>query len=136
MGAAGPPAREPEGGGPGELRFPPASRIRSSRDIRALHARGKRERTRHLDVFSAASPVSHSRLGVVVPKHGRRIVDRNLLRRRLREIGRTELLPRLGKAGVAVDLLIRARREAYGAGFDELKGELVSLVEEGWCDAS
>lgn len=136
MDAAGPPARAPKGAGPGGFRFPPERRIRSSREIRELHARGKRERTPHLDVFSSPSPVSHARLGIVVPKHGRRIVDRNRLRRRLREIGRTELLPRLEGMNRNVDLLVRARREAYGAGFEELRDELVSLVRVRWCGES
>jgi ribonuclease P protein component len=68
----------------------------------------------------------------VVPKHGRRIVDRNRLRRRIREIGRTRLLPHLAATGQALDVLIRARREAYDASFDELRRELVELVEATW----
>ena len=72
----------------------------------------------------------------MVPKHGRRIVDRNRLRRRLREIGRTRLLPHLSGTGQALDLLIRARREAYEASFDELRRELVELVEATWPGAS
>lgn len=132
MSAAGPPAESPERGGPGGFRFPPSSRIRSARDIRELHARGKRKRTAHLDVFFAASPVLHCRIGVVVPKHRRKIVERNRLRRRLREIGRVELLPRLAASGETVDLLIRARPEAYGATFAELNHELVDLVEARW----
>lgn len=132
MNAAGPAAESPERGGPGGYRFPPSSRIRSSRDIRALHARGKRKRTAHLDVFFAASPVLHCRFGAVVPKHGRRIVDRNRLRRRLREVGRREILPRLREGGHVVDLLVRARPEAYGVPYDTLRRELVELVEASW----
>lgn len=89
--------------------------------------RGKRRRTKNLDVFFAASPASRSRVGVIVPKHGRRIVDRNLLKRRLREIGRRELLPRLGEAGV--DVLIRAKRTAYGVEYDVLRRELLETLE-------
>jgi ribonuclease P protein component len=76
---------------------------------------------------------------VVVPKHRRRIVDRNRLRRRLREIGRTELLPRLRRDERALDVLIRARPEAYEAPFADLQRELVALVDdvEGrWLDGS
>lgn len=71
-----------------------------------------------------------------MPKHRLRIVDRNRLKRRLREIGRRELLPRLRERGVSVDLLVRARREAYDAGFEELRDELVGWVEETWSAAS
>jgi ribonuclease P protein component len=87
-------------------------------------------------VFVSASPVSHARLGVVVPKHRRTIVLRNRLKRRLKEIGRTELLPRLAASGRAVDVMIRARPEAYDAPFAALKQELTRLVEELCSDAS
>jgi ribonuclease P protein component len=95
-----------------------------------LFRRGKRKRTRHLDVFVSASPVSRSRWGVVVPKHKQKIVRRNLVKRRLREIGRREVLPRLDAAGRDLDLLVRARPEAYQASFEELRGELTALTEE------
>jgi ribonuclease P protein component len=91
--------------------------------------RGKRKRTSHLDVFFEASPVSRSRLGLVVPKHRHRIVDRNLLKRRIREVGRTHILPRLGESGLAMDVLIRARAEAYRATFAELRTELEEATE-------
>lgn len=83
-----------------------------------------------LDVFTEASPVAHSRLGLIVPKHGRRVVDRNVVKRRLREIGRRIALPRLDRAGVHVDLLVRARRGAYEADFATLEDEVTAVVEE------
>ena len=95
-----------------------------------MFRRGKRKRTRHLDVFVSASPVSRSRWGVVVPKHKQKIVRRNLVKRRLREIGRKEMLPRLETAGRGLDLLVRARPEAYQATFEELRDELVAVAEE------
>jgi ribonuclease P protein component len=122
-----------EGGAAGEAgryRLPRRARIVASREIRALFRRGKRKRTRHLDVFIAASPVSHARLGLVVPKHRHNSVERNLVKRRLREIGRTELLPRLAGCSPALDVMVRARAEAYGAPFDALRAELRRVVEE------
>jgi ribonuclease P protein component len=94
-----------------------------------LFRRGKRRRTRHLDVFVSSSPASLPRLGLVVPKHRKSIVERNRLKRRLREIGRTEMLPRLRSAGVAADVLVRARKEAYDATFESLRRELVGVAE-------
>lgn len=84
---------------------------------------------RHLDVFFAASPVDIPRFGLVVPKHRHRIVDRNRLKRRLREIARTEVLPRLREASVPMDVLVRARFEAYAAGYDVLRAELNQWLE-------
>jgi ribonuclease P protein component len=44
-------------------------------------------------------------------------VDRNSVKRRLREIARTELLPNLR----AMDVVIRASPRAYGATFETLR---------------
>ena len=54
------------------------------------------------------------------------------VKRRLREIARQDLLPRLSEGGVAVDLLVRARREAYDAEFEELRRELMEWIERRW----
>ena len=119
-----------------DTRFPRSARIRTGSEIRGLFKRGKRSRTRHLDVVFAASPVAHPRFGVIVPKHRHRIVDRNRLKRRLREIGRREVLPRLRERGEEVDLLVRARREAYDASFEDLRRELVEWVDRTWSGGS
>jgi ribonuclease P protein component len=119
----------PEAGAPGGRRLPRSARVRLRRDIQNLLRRGKRTRTRHLDVFVIASPVSRPRFGTVVPKHRHRIVERNRLRRRLREVGRTRVLPRLWEAGRDLDVLVRARREAYEASYQELEADLKTLTE-------
>ena len=67
---------------------------------------------------------------MIVPKHRHRIVDRNRVKRRLREIARVHALPRFRESGAEVDLLVRARREAYGADFAQLKNEMMRAVEE------
>jgi len=69
---------------------------------------------------------------LVVPKHGRDIVERNRLKRRLREIGRREILPRLRSRGIQSDVLVRARSKAYEVGFQELREELVEVMESLW----
>ncbi len=117
------------GQGPGE-RLPRGARIRRTRDIRALLDGGKRKRTQMLDVFLSASPVPFSRLGLIVPKHGRTIVERNLLKRRLREIGRRRVLPSLAVRGLSLDVLVRARAGAYRGDFAALAQELGEAVEE------
>ena len=112
-----------------EERLPRSARIRRSREIRALLERGKRKRTMNLDVFFTPSPASRSRLGLIVPKHGREIVERNRLKRRLREIGRRDVLPELDASGNGGDLLIRARRAAYEAEFGQLRLDIQEAVE-------
>ena len=112
--------------------FPRSRRITRSSEIRALLRRGKRSRTAHLDVFDSASPAARSRAGVIVPKYGHRIVDRNRLKRRLREVLRIDVLPALAGRDLTVDILVRARREAYRARFPDLRAELVEWAETRW----
>jgi len=110
--------------------LPREARIRLSSEIRGLLERGRRKRTSNVDVFWAASPASRCRLGLIVPKHGRGIVERNLLKRRLREIGRRDVLPELERRGLAHDVLIRAKRSAYECDFARLAGEVRDAVED------
>lgn len=86
---------------------------------------GKRIRTPHFEVRAAASLLHHPRIGLIVPKHKRSSIVRNLLKRRLREIIRLELLPKLG----SLDLVVRARVEAYDAPFSVLRMELLTARE-------
>ena len=64
----------------------------------------------------------HPRMGLIVPKFQSSAVARNRLRRRLREIWRREMQPHQP----AWDLVIRARREAYGAAFAALRAALLA----------
>jgi ribonuclease P protein component len=100
-------------------------RITRAADLRAIMTQGKRHRTDHLDLFTRPSPVGFSRLAVVVSKGDQTAVRRNLLRRRLREIGRREVLPALG---TATDVVARTRRAAYEAGFETLRREFVGSL--------
>jgi ribonuclease P protein component len=88
-----------------------------------------------LDVFDSTSPFAYPRVGVVVPKHRRSAVERNLLKRRLREVLRLQILPRLSDRSANVDVLVRARREAYNASYEQLNDELVDYVEKTWSRA-
>jgi ribonuclease P protein component len=119
--------RAADRGGGGRL--PRSRRITRGTEIRTLFGRGKRSRTAHLDVLDSASPGAFSRVGVVVPRYRQPVVARNRVKRRLREVLRTEVLPRLGGAGLALDVLVRARREAYDAPFAALRAELVEWTE-------
>ena len=89
-----------------------------------------------MDVFDSTSPLAFPRVGLVVPKHKRSSVERNLLKRRLREVLRAEVLPRLRTYGVQIDVLVRARKEAYTATFPQLRDELLAVAEKKWSRAS
>jgi ribonuclease P protein component len=80
--------------------------------------------TERLDARASASLLLHPRVGVVVPKYRRNIIDRNRTKRRLRELARTKMLPILGR----IDVLLRAKPEAYGASFDQLSVEVDAIT--------
>ena len=61
-----------------------------------------------------------------MPKYGQDNVDRNRLKRRLREIVRQQVLRLLPPA----DVVIRAKPSAYSVSYDVLAGELMSAAEQ------
>jgi ribonuclease P protein component len=78
----------------------------------------------HLDVRAIASLLGHPRVGIVVPRYSGSAVDRNRLKRRLRELVRTRLLT----TTVSVDVVIRARPGAYAAPFDALATDILRVA--------
>ena len=106
-------------------RLPRAFRIGRAVELRAVMTEGKRHRTDHLDLFTRPSPFEHSRLAVIVARHGHTAPQRNRLRRRLREICRRGVLPVLAPPA---DLAVRARPAAYAATFDRLRAEIVGTL--------
>lgn len=64
------------------------------------------------------------RVGIVVPRHKHTAVDRNTVKRRLREIVRTHVLP----LGIPMDLVIWAQRGAYVLSYERLQQEVVDLL--------
>ena len=66
-------------------------------------------------------------MGFIVPRYKHSAVDRNRLKRRLREIARTRLIPELAQH-TPVDVVIRALPHAYDASFETLHAQLVRTV--------
>jgi ribonuclease P protein component len=62
-------------------------------------------------------------VGIVVPRHRRSAVDRNRLKRRIRELVRLDLLGSLRRSS-PVDVAIRARPEAYTATVPALRADV------------
>jgi len=93
---------------------------------------GKRRRVGPMDVFLVRSAGARPRVGFVVPLYGHSAVERNRLRRRLREIARREWLPLAWEGDRHLDVLIRARKDAYGSSFEELRA-FVRLAMERPC---
>lgn len=89
-----------------------------------MRREGKRVRAAFLELRIAASLLSCARVGFIVPKHGHNSVARNRLKRRLREIVRTTVLPTLGPH----DVVIRTLPAAYRQSWEALGEEVASLV--------
>lgn len=86
---------------------------------------GKRIRTPHLEVRTLASLLHHPRVGFIVPRFKHTAVDRNRLKRHLRELTRTQMLPRLAP----LDLVVRTKPETYMATLEQLSEELATVLE-------
>jgi ribonuclease P protein component len=80
----------------------------------------------HLDVRAIASPLGHPRIGIVVPRYSGSAVDRNRLKRRLRELVRTRLLA----VAPSVDVVIRARPDAYAVSFEMLEADIMRVATQ------
>lgn len=93
-------------------------------EIQKLRRTGKRILTAHFEVRASDSLFSQGRIGVIVPKFGNTIVERNRLRRQVREIARTVLFPGIGSR----DVLIKALASAYGGEFNSLRDELAGIA--------
>lgn len=71
-----------------------------------------------------ASLHAFPRVGFVIPKYKQSGVDRNRLKRRLREIVRVDVLAVLSP----MDLVIRVLPVAYQRDFDTLRAEVLQAV--------
>ncbi len=100
-------------------------RLAGAQDIRRVLTRGRRHRAVYLEILWDASQAGHPRLGLIVPKYQSNAVARNRLRRRLKEIWRRAVLPRLA----AVDVVVKARREGYAASHAGLEAEVLGWLK-------
>lgn len=103
--------------------------MRSGPEIRTLQREGSRRRCGPVEVIYGASKTRKARAAIVVPLYGHSAVDRNRLKRRVREFLRTEWLPRASEETPAPEVLVRARRGAYGLTPARLRHALAECLE-------
>jgi ribonuclease P protein component len=99
-------------------------RLARGPDLTGCWDAGRRRRTPHLELAWRPNSTGHPRVGIIVPRYQHSAVARNRLRRRLREILRRHALGSLP----AIDLVLRARRDAYAASFAVLRAELTDAT--------
>ncbi|MGE0556141.1 MAG: ribonuclease P protein component [Gemmatimonadales bacterium] len=102
-----------------------AGRLARTDEVRQVLERGRRRRLGFIEVAWRRREAGHLRLGLIVPKFQSTAVARNRLRRRLRELAR-----RLASKAGPLDVVIRARRQAYGASFAELRAEMATWLAD------
>jgi ribonuclease P protein component len=67
-------------------------------------------------------------VGVIVPRYSHSAVERNLVKRRLRELIRTELLPTMVSMA-ALDVVVRAAPSAYGVDYLTLRTAVLKAID-------
>ena len=105
---------------PGLHAFPRSHRLTRGAELEIVRHQGKRLRTGSIDVRAVASLRAFPRVGFIVPRYKHSAVDRNRLKRRLRELVRLELLPALPP----MDVVLRVAPHAYQRDMDALREEI------------
>ncbi len=111
--------------------LPRALRLRKNRDFQAVYSRRRSWAAPNLALYvRLRGPQSGPpRVGVVISKKiAKRAHDRNRVKRRLTEICRTDLLPRLRPG--AADILFVARSAAPSATFAQLAADAEQLLRQ------
>jgi ribonuclease P protein component len=112
----------------GLSRFRPHERLRSSSDYAKVKQEGKRRRTRHFGVNFAPNGLAHHRLGLIVQKRYWNAVQRNRIKRRIREWFR------LHKNEIPhpfLDIVLIARPGAEKCSLEEIAIEIMSVFDGG-----
>lgn len=120
--------------------LPPKARLRKSRDFQAVYRTRKSWATSclslhvrwgHTSALSLPGGPLPIRFGFVISKKvAKRAHVRNLLKRRMREISRRQLLPKI-KAGRSVDMLFVARPAVLALDFPALCAAMSGLMRQG-----
>ena len=79
---------------------------------------------RFVELAWRPAATTHARLGCIVPRYQHSAVARNRVRRRLREIMRRGPMATMPP----LDVVVRARRAAYTAGFAALRADLADAL--------
>jgi ribonuclease P protein component len=107
--------------------FRRSQRITRGPELELVRREGKRVRTASFEVRATASLHALSRVGLIVPRYRHSAVARNLVKRRLRELVRLELLPALADTPPH-DMVIRALPIAYTQSWDAMQREVRQLI--------
>jgi ribonuclease P protein component len=111
------------------LQVPAFPTLRRKADFDAIGRSGQVRSTRLLVLRWLRTDRAEARIGMSTPRSLGGAVQRNRVRRRLRELVREQLREREATLGAGYDLLLIARPEAVRASHAELREALRSLLE-------
>ncbi len=104
-------------------RFPPTSRLRRRGEFTGVFDLGTKKHGRLMSVFVKSTTSAYSRIGIAASKKLGGAVDRNLAKRRMREVFR------LAPASPGLDIVVIPRRELLAAPFESVQREFASLID-------
>lgn len=103
--------------------FPRAARIRRRGEFTGVFDGGVKRHGRLMSVFVLPTSAARARLGIAASKKIGGAVERNLAKRRMREVFRVAGLP------APLDVVVIPRRELLSAPFESVKHEFAALVD-------
>lgn len=112
------------GGGRG-ARFPRAARLLRHADFERVYEHGQRHFARHMTFFFTPGSESEGRVGFTVSRVLGGAVERNRIKRRLREAVRRERQ----RLGSCVDVVVNPKKSVLRADFAELTQEVGRAFE-------
>jgi ribonuclease P protein component len=102
-------------------------RITNDKDFQTIYRRGRHLSSTSLNLNYLSNNLGHTRIGIVVNKRvAKKATERNLLKRQLREILRNNY----GQIRSGLDLVISTKGPSVKLNFDNLKKELMILLEK------
>jgi len=111
--------------------FRPRERLKTNADFDRVKREGRTFNGAHIRVRAAGNakyePATCTRIGIVVPKKQvKRAVDRNLLKRRIRHVFRTNK----DRWPVDIDFIVFVNASALEAGFEGVRDDLFAFADE------
>ena len=107
------------------LSFPKESRLRKRKEFLRVYEQGRKIRGRYFFIYLLENGLGRNRLGLTVSKRTGVPVERNRVKRRLREIFRC----RKERIQPFSDIVVNVRRGAVEAEYEELEKDFDRVVE-------
>lgn len=100
-------------------------KLKKSNEFRHVFSTGNRKIGRYVNLYKLPLKQDYNRVGIVTKKNIGNAVQRNKVKRILREIWRT----RCNQLISGYDIIILARKKIVQARYNEIEAELVKLIQ-------